>query len=46
MRQNAEHRVPPPTSFFCHKKSKHAGMKVENKNSSPRTLKQNVHSNS
>ena len=34
--------VPPPV--FCPKKSKHASKKVENKNSSPRALKQNVYS--
>ena len=33
---------PPPV--FCPKKSKHARKKVENKNSSPRALKQNVYS--
>ena len=35
---------PPPPPVFCPKKSKHASIKVENKNSSPRALKQNVYS--
>ena len=34
----------PPPPVFCPKKSKHASIKVENKNSSPRALKQNVYS--
>ena len=34
----------PPPPVFCPKKSKHASKKVENKNSSPRALKQNVYS--
>lgn len=34
---------PPPSPVFCPQKSKHARIKVENKNSSPRTLKQNVY---
>ena len=32
----------PPPPFFCLRKSKHARIKVENKNSSPGALKQNV----
>ena len=35
--------VPPPP-VFCPKKSKHASIKVENKNSSPGALRQNVYS--
>ena len=35
---------PPPPRVFCPKKSKHASIKVENKNSSPGALKQNVYS--
>lgn len=34
----------PPPQVFCPKKSKHASIKVENKNSSPRALRQNVYS--
>ena len=29
---------PPPPPVFCPQKSKHAGMKVENKNSSPQSI--------
>ena len=34
----------PPPPVFCPKKSKHASKKVENKNSSPGALRQNVYS--
>ena len=35
-------RAGPTPSIFCLRKSKHARIKVENKNSSPGALKQNV----